>query len=152
MTYTNYPFNAIWAIVKLSRLSSRTFPATLTQKHQFTSELTPCGHRSIVRGRVWNRSCQNWSSIQRVEWQGVRARASLWPATDYSQLNGRSAEGRSSHRLTPSELTKITNCDCPLIKRGNFTLQRHTCSFDTRRAGAAGALDTCCPGMWLEVT
>lgn len=34
MTYSNYPFNAIRAIVKLSSATSRTFPATLTQKHQ----------------------------------------------------------------------------------------------------------------------
>lgn len=43
------------------------------------------------------------------------ARASLRPARDYSRLNGRPAEGRSSLRLTPRELTKITNCNCLLI-------------------------------------
>lgn len=45
------------------------------------------------------------------------ARASLRPARDYSRLNGRPAEGRSSLRLTPSELTKITNCNCLLINQ-----------------------------------
>lgn len=35
MTYCNYPFNVIWAIVNVSS-SSRTFSAALTQKHQLT--------------------------------------------------------------------------------------------------------------------
>lgn len=78
MTYTNYPFNAIWAIVKLSRPSSRTFPATLTQKHQLEKSLVSkhcvdtgrsfafvfrTGHVKIGvvsrewSGKVWARAC-----------------------------------------------------------------------------------------------
>lgn len=151
MTYTNYPFNAIWATVKLSRPSSRTFPASLTQKHQL--EISLVSKHCVDTGR--SRAFQFRTGHVKIgvvypecSWQGVRARACVAVAGDrLLALNGRSAEGRSSHRLTPSELTKITNCDCPLIKRGNFTLQRHTCSFDTRRAGAAGALDTRSSGI-----
>lgn len=51
---------------------------------------------------------------------GVRARALLRPARDYSpQWAGGGAKLR-----TPSELTKNTNCDCPLIKPYTVTLRQ----------------------------
>lgn len=53
MTYTNYPFNAIWAIVKLSRPSSRTFPASLTQKHQLEKSLVSKHYVDTGRSRAF---------------------------------------------------------------------------------------------------
>lgn len=121
MTYSNYPFNAIRAIVKLSSATSRTFPATLTQKAPIIG-ITVSNHS---RNTSCKRSCfQPVISILMVlsrVFSGRlwgRERASLRSACDYSRWMG-AGGGAKLARRTPSELTKNTNCNCPLINRGN---------------------------------
>lgn len=140
MTYSNYPFNAIWAIVNSSKATSRTFPASLTQRHQLEeSQLSK--HFRNTSGKC---SCLG-AVISNLEWRiqsfqrkAVRARACV-AAAGVRLLASEWALGggaKLAARLTPSELTKITNCNCPLIKNSHFTIHCNTCrpDYDTDRA------------------
>lgn len=88
-----------------------------------TGHFKSSGLSRVFSGRLWG-----------------RARASLRPAYDYSRWMG-AGGGAKLKRRTPSELTKITNCNCPLINRGNSFNCDTYCSFCPMPARSANALD-----------
>lgn len=84
MTWTNYPFNAIWGIVSSSCATSRTFPASLTQKHRSMKSLvskhsvnTERSRRFVFRTGHCKREAQGFRSVK----QAVRARACVAAAS-----------------------------------------------------------------------
>lgn len=116
MTCCNYPFSVIWAIVNVSS-SSRTFSASLTQKHQTmlsqeSIHKVVTGYRGYWRGYWWA-----WVSVSVVQSHAAGGERACVSAADARLLaEWAPAEGRSSRLAAPApgELTKNTNCACPL--------------------------------------
>lgn len=100
MTYSNYPFNVIWAIVNVSSAISRTFSASLTQKHQLTKSQR--SKHSV--GTDWQRAFESraghfnfgigYPELSVTGCEGARVRLCGRCATTRTQWAP--AEGRSS--------------------------------------------------------
>lgn len=109
MTCTNYPFNAIWAIVQSSIARSRTFPPSLTQKHQIEKSLVSKHSRNTGRSRAFVSRSGHFKIVvvypEFSAWQeGARVRRR--PARDYTRLNGHRRRGEARYVSLPASLRK----------------------------------------------